>query len=191
MCIRDRYKRVCIGLHLLLVAELCVLAYGFQRIGLSHLVHLEFYQCFDCVTMGTALHVFLTLSWYTILLILVRRRQMEILRISESHRILLAHLIQQVRAAQEEEMNNQLAYTLREIEALESYELDDEAVKQHAEQECIICFEGYQKKRLVIKLKDCGHFYHKDCISKWLLIKNMCPMCRTPVFSQNITYQTD
>lgn len=42
---------------------------------------------------------------------------------------------------------------------------------------CSICLseipEGYRKVGL-----DCGHEYHHSCIMKWLLHKNICPMCK-------------
>lgn len=26
---------------------------------------------------------------------------------------------------------------------------------------------------------DCGHEYHAGCITEWLLVKNLCPVCKT------------
>lgn len=44
------------------------------------------------------------------------------------------------------------------------------------ETECPICMETIQKQNFV--KTECGHFYHKKCIYKHLLIMNSCPICR-------------
>ncbi|KAF8413804.1 hypothetical protein HHK36_001797 [Tetracentron sinense] len=43
---------------------------------------------------------------------------------------------------------------------------------------CIICQVEFEKKEKIGTL-DCGHEYHADCITKWLLVKNVCPICKT------------
>ena len=43
--------------------------------------------------------------------------------------------------------------------------------------ECSIClseFKGGDQMRVL----DCGHYYHKDCVDNWLQRKNTCPKCR-------------
>ncbi|MQL81770.1 hypothetical protein Taro_014234 [Colocasia esculenta] len=42
---------------------------------------------------------------------------------------------------------------------------------------CVICLESYKDKDELGILK-CGHDYHADCIKKWLLMKNVCPICK-------------
>lgn len=42
---------------------------------------------------------------------------------------------------------------------------------------CIICQVGYEEKER-IGILDCGHNYHADCIKQWLLVKNLCPICK-------------
>ena len=32
-----------------------------------------------------------------------------------------------------------------------------------------------------VKLYECGHEFHVDCIEKWLIHKNTCPLCRTKI----------
>ena len=39
---------------------------------------------------------------------------------------------------------------------------------------CSICLEENPN----IKLTSCGHKYHKTCISEWVTIKPICPLCR-------------
>lgn len=64
--------------------------------------------------------------------------------------------------------------------------------------ECIICRENYKdnfQNKLIASLPNCGHFYHNDCIGRWLFHQldeqqdTSCPICRTPVLlsiAQNI-----
>lgn len=48
---------------------------------------------------------------------------------------------------------------------------------------CNICMEDYINNDILKKLP-CNHYYHKDCISKWLCNeKTTCPMCRKDVRS--------
>ena len=44
---------------------------------------------------------------------------------------------------------------------------------------CVICQEGYRNDEKIGFL-DCGHEYHADCLKKWLLRKNVCPLCKAP-----------
>ncbi|KAK4285903.1 hypothetical protein QN277_002533 [Acacia crassicarpa] len=43
---------------------------------------------------------------------------------------------------------------------------------------CIICLEEYKNQETIGILK-CGHDYHADCLKKWLLLKNVCPICKS------------
>ncbi|KMZ68568.1 hypothetical protein ZOSMA_237G00290 [Zostera marina] len=43
---------------------------------------------------------------------------------------------------------------------------------------CCICQEEYFENEDVSTL-DCGHNFHSMCIKKWLLQKNICPICKT------------
>ncbi|MBA0716585.1 hypothetical protein Golax_015405 [Gossypium laxum] len=43
---------------------------------------------------------------------------------------------------------------------------------------CIICQEDYKNQENIGTL-DCGHEYHAGCLSKWLFVKNVCPICKS------------
>ncbi|XP_075511470.1 putative E3 ubiquitin-protein ligase RHG1A isoform X1 [Primulina tabacum] len=43
---------------------------------------------------------------------------------------------------------------------------------------CSICREEYSEG-VNLGTLDCGHDFHKDCIKQWLLLKNLCPICKT------------
>ncbi|KMT13083.1 hypothetical protein BVRB_4g086250 [Beta vulgaris subsp. vulgaris] len=43
---------------------------------------------------------------------------------------------------------------------------------------CIICQDEYENNDKLGTLA-CGHEYHVDCLKKWLLLKNVCPICKS------------
>ncbi|XP_070042395.1 E3 ubiquitin-protein ligase MBR2-like isoform X2 [Nicotiana tomentosiformis] len=43
---------------------------------------------------------------------------------------------------------------------------------------CCICQEEYTDGD-IIGMLDCGHEFHTNCIKQWLLLKNICPICKT------------
>ncbi|KAM0909923.1 hypothetical protein ACQ4PT_014513 [Festuca glaucescens] len=47
---------------------------------------------------------------------------------------------------------------------------------------CIICQEEYEAREVVGTL-DCRHKYHAVCIKQWLMVKNLCPICKTTALS--------
>eukprot|EP00747_Dinoflagellata_sp_TGD_P191162 gnl/TRDRNA2_/TRDRNA2_54160_c0_seq1.p1 gnl/TRDRNA2_/TRDRNA2_54160_c0~~gnl/TRDRNA2_/TRDRNA2_54160_c0_seq1.p1 ORF type:complete len:616 (+),score=85.96 gnl/TRDRNA2_/TRDRNA2_54160_c0_seq1:257-1849(+) len=48
---------------------------------------------------------------------------------------------------------------------------------QAEQQNCAICLEPYQKGELLTALR-CTHFFHVDCIAKWMQRATQCPLCR-------------
>ncbi|XP_051125906.1 probable E3 ubiquitin-protein ligase ZFP1 isoform X2 [Andrographis paniculata] len=47
---------------------------------------------------------------------------------------------------------------------------------------CVICQGDYENEECIGQL-DCRHEYHEQCISKWLLVKNTCPVCKSAALS--------
>ncbi|ESQ51000.1 hypothetical protein EUTSA_v10022580mg [Eutrema salsugineum] len=43
---------------------------------------------------------------------------------------------------------------------------------------CCICQEEYVEGDDLGTL-ECGHEFHKDCIKQWVMLKNLCPICKT------------
>ncbi|KAI3959781.1 hypothetical protein MKW98_029818 [Papaver atlanticum] len=43
---------------------------------------------------------------------------------------------------------------------------------------CTICQDVYENKDKIGTL-DCQHEYHEDCITQWLVQKNVCPICKS------------
>ncbi|KAJ9539950.1 hypothetical protein OSB04_026456 [Centaurea solstitialis] len=56
---------------------------------------------------------------------------------------------------------------------------------QHNEEvSCPICLEEYKNGDKVGRMEKCGHDYHVGCIKKWLLMKKLCPICKTEYSNQ-------
>ena len=52
---------------------------------------------------------------------------------------------------------------------------------------CIICQENIDNYKIE-KLKcGCRNLAHKDCITEWLKVKNICPICRKIIINNTIT----
>ena len=49
------------------------------------------------------------------------------------------------------------------------------------EDECAVCLDGYLKDDVIRLLPSCEHYFHKDCVDKWLEGRSICPLCRTEV----------
>ncbi|KAI8322190.1 hypothetical protein GQ54DRAFT_297521 [Martensiomyces pterosporus] len=54
---------------------------------------------------------------------------------------------------------------------------------------CVICLEDYAIGE-VVRVLPCGHVFHDDCITHWLLRPKTkfhdCPMCKTPCFPEEV-----
>nr|XP_043613727.1 probable E3 ubiquitin-protein ligase ZFP1 [Erigeron canadensis]XP_043613728.1 probable E3 ubiquitin-protein ligase ZFP1 [Erigeron canadensis]XP_043613729.1 probable E3 ubiquitin-protein ligase ZFP1 [Erigeron canadensis] len=53
------------------------------------------------------------------------------------------------------------------------------AYQNHDDSACPICLEEYKNGEKVGRMEKCVHRYHVDCIKKWLLLKKVCPICKT------------
>ena len=49
----------------------------------------------------------------------------------------------------------------------------------HDQVECAICFALLEEDELVRCLPNCNHFFHLDCVDKWLSGQSTCPICRS------------
>ena len=46
--------------------------------------------------------------------------------------------------------------------------------------ECSICLENYNKGDK-ISILSCGHYYHSECLNRWIEKKEECPLCRIEI----------
>lgn len=43
-------------------------------------------------------------------------------------------------------------------------------------EQCFICMDQF-KENEILKQINCGHLFHKECLTQWLLNENKCPIC--------------
>ena len=68
-----------------------------------------------------------------------------------------------------------------DINSINNYfgnEFDLNVLSNECEKTCSICLNEMKQTDKLRKMRDCDHFFHKDCIDNWLLIKSNCPYCR-------------
>ncbi|XP_027768198.1 probable E3 ubiquitin-protein ligase ZFP1 [Solanum pennellii] len=56
--------------------------------------------------------------------------------------------------------------------------LENAACLDHKTDFCVICQSDYKDQENVGTL-DCGHEYHAECVTNWLILKNNCPICKS------------
>ncbi|PQQ16775.1 putative RING-H2 finger protein ATL21B [Prunus yedoensis var. nudiflora] len=45
---------------------------------------------------------------------------------------------------------------------------------------CPICLSEYQSKETLRTIPECNHYFHANCVDKWLRLNATCPLCRNP-----------
>ncbi|KII85440.1 hypothetical protein PLICRDRAFT_115823, partial [Plicaturopsis crispa FD-325 SS-3] len=50
---------------------------------------------------------------------------------------------------------------------------------------CPICLDDYKSLDPLLKLTDCSHWLHKECLEQWLHGASTCPVCRHKVKSNH------
>ena len=70
---------------------------------------------------------------------------------------------------------------LQDGEQCKNNSLFDGFCWRHSKQTCSICMEKTGAKRnLTSHRLQCGHAFHRKCISKWFIHSDNCPTCRIP-----------
>jgi len=70
-----------------------------------------------------------------------------------------------------------------EIENLPTHKfVPFEAAEEKSEEitRCMVCLSDFEKDE-ELRTLPCFHFYHKECIDKWLAGHCKCPICKTPI----------
>jgi len=79
------------------------------------------------------------------------------------------------------DINNQVGLLPNDIEKLERKDFAKsfaDMLTGSENQTCPICFDDYKVNDKVIKLPQCEHTFHPQCVTGWLLKTPLCPMCR-------------
>ncbi|KAF3669652.1 hypothetical protein FXO37_08917, partial [Capsicum annuum] len=63
------------------------------------------------------------------------------------------------------------------------FTLETAACLDHETDFCVICQTDYNNQETIGTL-DCGHEYHAECVKKWLVVKNSCPICKSTGLSK-------
>ncbi|KAK7401790.1 hypothetical protein VNO78_13562 [Psophocarpus tetragonolobus] len=66
-----------------------------------------------------------------------------------------------------------------------SIHTEEEACDNHGVDSCIICQDEFKSQERIGVLR-CEHEYHEDCLRKWLVVKNVCPICKLEALSPEI-----
>ncbi|RRT52728.1 hypothetical protein BHE74_00029238 [Ensete ventricosum] len=61
---------------------------------------------------------------------------------------------------------------------------DKERIVSAEDAVCCICLAKYVDNEELRELP-CSHFFHKDCVDKWLKINALCPLCKSEVGNTN------
>ena len=54
---------------------------------------------------------------------------------------------------------------------------------------CSICLLEFKSSELIKELPECSHYYHADCILRWLGQTNTCPICRHEYQTDDVEYE--
>lgn len=70
--------------------------------------------------------------------------------------------------------------------------MQDECNMEHEEDNmCTICLLTIEDGERIAHLS-CGHLYHSECLSEWILKKNSCPLCQDPDIAKPIrSFETE
>ncbi|CAG7867881.1 unnamed protein product [Brassica rapa] len=79
----------------------------------------------------------------------------------------------------EEDVKNHLkTRTCSVINVAEESSSSSPQTKDRETEPCTICQESFKNEEKIATL-DCGHEYHAECLEKWLIVKNVCPICKS------------
>lgn len=67
---------------------------------------------------------------------------------------------------------------------------DKERTISAEDAECCICLAKYEDNDDIRELP-CNHFFHKECVDKWLKINALCPLCKTAVYTTSTSTDAD
>ena len=78
----------------------------------------------------------------------------------------------------EEDVKNHLKTRTCSVINLAEESSSSPQTKDRETEPCTICQESFKNEEKIATL-DCGHEYHVECLEKWLIVKNVCPICKS------------
>ena len=68
-----------------------------------------------------------------------------------------------------------------------------DARKFKQSKECAICFVEFKEDDMITPLScDIKHYFHTECIERWIKVKNECPLCRAEIKPRDLVeFQRD
>ncbi|KAJ4945365.1 hypothetical protein NE237_022063 [Protea cynaroides] len=113
--------------------------------------------------------------------------RLDIDHMSYEELLALEERIGDVKVGLTEETINRHLKTRYHVSPAACINLDEPLGMSQDAETCIICQEEYQNMNMIGTL-DCGHEYHVECIKRWLLMKNVCPICKISALSVDGKY---
>lgn len=81
-----------------------------------------------------------------------------------------------------------LSQELIELLPTSKYKSHGFFIRKRSRERCVICQMRYKSGARQTKLP-CGHVYHSGCITKWLTINKVCPVCNVEVFGEDSRHE--
>jgi len=76
----------------------------------------------------------------------------------------------------------------RAIDSLPKITINKENINNYKDITCNICLDGFCDGD-IIRILECKHEFHENCIITWLRSKNTCPVCRHELESNDPNYE--
>ena len=88
----------------------------------------------------------------------------------------------------EDRMHGNPPASERAINNLTKITINEENINQFKDITCNICLDAF-KVGNVVRILECKHEFHEDCIITWLKTRNTCPVCRFELESNDPNYE--
>jgi hypothetical protein len=76
------------------------------------------------------------------------------------------------------------------IDRLPMVKVTADDLLEAANKECTVCLDEQKLGNYCVKLQ-CGHLFHRDCLTDWLKCQCTCPVCRFEIETDDKTYEAD
>jgi hypothetical protein len=76
----------------------------------------------------------------------------------------------------------------RAMDNLPKIEINNDNIDNFKDITCNICLEGFQLGN-ILRVLECKHEFHENCIITWLKSRNTCPICRHELESNDPNYE--